>query len=359
MNRLGSRIWPMPLSWVKSIWPRSKRSLKGKQRQVNFQADFFSLLADLLLAGFSIAQSIQFMQVLLPQYAERLDQLSEVLRNGASLATGFQQIGIDQEIVNQIRITQEHGDLTDALTQIGQLLAEKLRQRQQLKRLLRYPLLLLSLVASLLLVVRYLIGPELRQWQLNLDNEVLLYWLAFVGLLILLLLVLAGRLLQVYLQRDPLKKAQARIHLPVLGKTYRYYYHYYLLFNLAILLKSGLNLQAICQLLKTLAPNSLLYCLGQQIEPQLEAGVSLNEIIRQQPILPAQLDLFVHKGRSLDHLSEELLMASHLTYKKMLASLAKLATYVQPLLFGIIALLIIGVYLSLLLPMYHMMEGLY
>ncbi len=349
----------MPLSWIKLVWQHSRHLKTAKSQQTHFQADFFSLLADLLLAGFSIAQSIQFMQVLLPQYEQRLDQLSEALRNGASLAAGFQRIGVDQDIVNQIRITQEHGDLTDALTQIGRLLAEKLRQRQQLKRLLRYPLLLLTLVVGLLLVVRYLIGPELRQWQLNLDNEVLLYWLLFIGVIGLGILLLVGRLLRVYLQRDPLKKAQARMQLPVLGKTYRYYYHYYLLFNLAILLKSGLNLQAICQLLRTLSPNSLLYCLGQQIEPQLAAGSSLSEIITQQPLLPAQLKLFVRKGRSLEHLSEELLMAARLTYKKMLASLAKLATYVQPLLFGVIALLIVGVYLSLLLPMYHMMEGLY
>ncbi|MFD1318536.1 competence type IV pilus assembly protein ComGB [Loigolactobacillus zhaoyuanensis] len=358
MNRLGSKAWRAPLSWAKSIWPRNKPSLVDRHA-TNFQADFFSLLADLLLAGFSIAQSIQFMQVLLPQYTDRLDQLSEVLRDGASLAAGFEKIGVDRDIVNQIKITQEHGDLTDALTQIGRLLAEKLRQRQQLKRLLRYPLLLLTLVAGLLLVVRYLIGPELRQWQLNLDHEVLLYWLIFIGLLLLTSLLLIGRLLRVYLQRNPLKKAQARLRLPVLGKTYQYYYHYYLLFNLAILLKSGLNLQAICRLLQTLAPDSLLYCLGQQIEPQLEAGVALSDIITQQPLLPAQLKLFVRKGRSLDHLSDELLMTARLTYRKMLASLAKLATYVQPLLFAVIALLIIGVYLSLLLPMYHMMEGLY
>lgn len=339
--------------------PQLRGPLSMARQGTRFQADFFSLLADLLLAGFSIAQSIQFMQVLLPQYAQRLDQLSEALRNGADLATGFQAIGVDQDIVNQIRITQEHGDLTDSLTQIGRLLAEKIQQRQQLQRLLRYPLLLLGLVAGLLAVVRFLIGPQLRQWQLSLDHEVLLYWLIFIGLLVGLFLLLIGRLVQVYRQHDPLKKAQARIRLPLLGKTYRYYYQYYLLFNLAILLKGGLDLQAICRLLKTLAPNSLLYCLGQQLEPQLEAGVALSTIISHQPLLPAELNLFVRKGRSLDHLSDELLMTARLTYQKMLASLAKLATYVQPLLFAVIALLIIGVYLSLLLPMYHMMEGLY
>lgn len=349
----------MPLNWVKSTQQRGKLFGTAKQQQLTFQADFFSLLADLLLAGFSISQSIQFMQVLLPQYADHLIKLNQTLAAGASLATGFERIGVKQDIVNQIKITQEHGDLTDSLTQIGRLLAEKMAQQQRLKQLLRYPLVLLGLILGLMITLRYVIGPELRQWQLNLDREVIVYWLLFVAVILILVIMMLSRFVQISLKRDPLKKAQARSQLPFVGGVYRAYYHYYLLFNLAILLKGGLDLKAICRLLSEMAPNSLLYCLGQQIEPQLEAGVSLAQIIEQQPLLPKQLTLFIRKGRSLEHLSDELLMAARMTYQKMLAALAKLATYIQPVLFGLIALLIIGVYLSLLLPMYHMMEGLY
>lgn len=348
-----------PLNWVKSTQQRGKHFGTAKQRQLTFQADFFSLLADLLLAGFSISQSIQFMQALLPQYRDQLAKLNQTLAGGASLATGFERIGVKQDIVNQIKITQEHGDLTDSLTQIGRLLAEKMVQQQRLKQLLRYPLVLLGLILGLLITLRYIIGPELRQWQLSLDKEVIVYWLLFIAAIVILVVMMIGRFVQISLKRDPLEKAQARSRLPFIGSAYRAYYHYYLLFNLAILLKGGLDLKAICRLLSELAPDSLLYCLGQQIEPQLEAGIPLAEIIAQQPLLPKQLALFIRKGRSLAHLSDELLMAARMTYQKMLDALAKLATYVQPLLFGLIALLIIGVYLSLLLPMYHMMEGLY
>lgn len=40
-------------------------------------------------------------------------------------------------------------------------------------------------------------------------------------------------------------------------------------------------------------------------------------------------------------------------------SIEQLLTFVQPLLFGIIAIVIVGMYLSIMLPIYQSMKGIY
>ncbi|WP_125981440.1 competence type IV pilus assembly protein ComGB [Loigolactobacillus iwatensis] len=337
---------------------RLKHIKMGKQRR-HFEIEFFSLLADLLEAGFSLPQSIEFMLVLLPNQADRLVLLKQQLSSGKELADAFFEVGINADVVSQIRITEKHGDLQQSLKQIGRLLLEQEKQKRQLKRLLRYPFVLLLLLGGLIFFVKQMIEPELLSWQANMNQNVLLYWryfglsLAGIGLVSLIFY------LKLLFEKNPLKRAIFCNRLPLVGRSYREYYHYYLLFNLGTLLKNGLNLQEICQLLTNFSENSLLYQLGKQIQPQLAEGKNLANIVTEQALFPDELALFVQKGETKEFLGEELIVQARLTYRKMLQEIERIVTYVQPFFFGIIALTIIGVYLSILLPLYQMMEGMY
>lgn len=317
------------------------------------------LLADLLQAGFSLTQSLLFISVLLPKETQRLDTLIDYLATGGRLAQGLAKIGIQSDIVNQMLITEQHGDLTKSLSQTGHLLAERLRQQQKLRQLLRYPLLLLGILAGLILAVKVWITPEIQSWQLALNRDVLHYWQVLGLSLMLICCGLGGLVWRSWRTQNPLQRAQRFCKLPLIGKSCRYYYHYYLLTNLGTLLANGLHLDEICQFLLRLSPNSLLYTLGKQIQPALQAGQSPRMLIQQISLLPPELDLFVQRGQTATLLGRALIMQAQLTYRKLLASLERLATYLQPVLLLLVALVIVGVYLSILLPLYQMMEGMY
>lgn len=331
----------------------------AKPAALKFQADFFLLLADLLQAGFSLAQSLLFISILLPKEAQRLDRLIDHLAAGGRLASGLAEIGIQSDIVNQMLITEQHGDLTKSLSQTGHLLSERLRQQQKLRQLLRYPVLLLVILVGLIGAVKVWLTPEIQSWQLALNRDVLRYWQALGLILAVISVSLGGLIWRSWHTQNPLQRAQRFCQLPLIGKSCRYYYHYYLLTNLGTLLANGLHLDEICRFLLELSPTSLLHAIGQELQPALQAGQPPRVLIQQINLLPPELDLFVQRGQTPTLLGRALVMQAQLTYRKLLVSLGRLATYLQPILLLLVALVIIGVYLSILLPLYQMMEGMY
>ncbi len=147
--------------------------------------------------------------------------------------------------------------------------------------------------------------------------------------------------------------------LPIVGSLYRQYNCYYLTFNLGLLIESGLEFQQICGLLEHFEEKSLLYHLGRAFSERLARGEKLTQIMEHYPFIPPELALFFQKGRSKEEIGKDLLAYSKLAYQKLLEKSDHLLAWVQPLLFMVIAIVIICTYLALLLPLYSSLGGLY
>lgn len=205
--------------------------------------------------------------------------------------------------------------------------------------------------------------PELKQFEASGGNETVFDWQIFLkcGILALILLLIA------YLSKAfywwSRQKALTRHHwyceLPLIGKIYRQYCYYYLSFNLGMFFQSGLDFREICDLLRQFEEKTLLYQLGEQIDLFLNQGKSLNEIVSSYPFMPKELSAFFASGETKDEISTNLLVYSEAAYKKLVRQIDGLISLVQPVLFLVIALIIIGCYLSMLLPLYSSLGGMY
>ncbi|WP_234403038.1 type II secretion system F family protein [Ligilactobacillus agilis] len=171
--------------------------------------------------------------------------------------------------------------------------------------------------------------------------------------------VYLGKLFWWWKKQPTLTKHHWYSQLPLVGKFYRQYSYYYLSFNLGLLLQSGMDFQQICYFLGDFDKQSLLYQLGSQLRLWLEKGDELREFIALYPFIPPELVFFFSKGQTQAELSKEILLYSQLAYQKLLRQLDNLINLVQPLLFLVIAAIIIGTYLAILLPLYRNMGGLY
>ena len=124
-------------------------------------------------------------------------------------------------------------------------------------------------------------------------------------------------------------------------------------------MKSGLDLKQICSFLNEFDKQSLLYQLGQQLRELLDAGSMPDELVKKYPFIPPELKLFLNKGETLENISNELAVYSEVSYRKLLKLIDKLIELVQPILFIVIAIIIVGTYLTILLPIYKTLGGLY
>ena len=144
---------------------------------------------------------------------------------------------------------------------------------------------------------------------------------------------------------------------PIIGSIYRYYAYYYLSFNLGLLMKSGLDFREICIFLKQFESRTLLYQLGEKLDNHLSSGKEVQYFVHQYAFIPPELDIFLNKGQTISEISEDLLIYSSTIYQRLIKKIDRLINMIQPIAFLFIALIIIVVYLSILIPIYSNLGG--
>ncbi|KRN89968.1 comg operon protein 2 [Ligilactobacillus ceti DSM 22408] len=324
------------------------------------QVLFFELLASFLKAGFSIQQAIVQMGVLAPNLQQVLQVMKKKLQQGAEFSCVLKPY-INENLYYQILIAEQYGNIDECITELGRLLKLRLQQRNKLKSLLIYPVCLLIFLIFLIGVVKIFVLPQIitfnqvQQSFLGSHNKMILW-----GIVVLLIVFLSGYIiwrLKWLREQNVLAKHQWYSTLPLVGKLYQIYCHYYLTYNLGMLLKSGMELQAICYCCQHYQPTSLLYQLGISLPKIILNGEKLADFVDKYRFIPSELILFINKGQTLNELSRELLLYSELSYEKLLKESNRLLNLIQPILFGVIGLLIIGTYLVIFGPLYRDLGG--
>lgn len=353
----GTEILPNAL---KRILLRLKQQIIINRRRwtIKKQSDFFEVLADLLDAGFSLRQALTTTTRLFATGKLDSQKIESKLRHGEAFSTAIEPY-ISKSSYYQIMISEKYGGLTKSIGQLGKLMSVRVKQKKQLKQLLQYPMILMGLLVLLYIGIQQFILPEINYSQLGASTNSGVKKIVMNGIIVILVGSIIGYSLKTIIRVSKQSTMNRHVwycQVPIVGKIYKDYCHYYLTFNLGLLLASGLNLNKICDYLNQFDQKSLLYQLGHQLTQHFENGGNTKQMIDKNPLFPKELTVFLAKGNTLDVMSQELLIYSELTYRKFESSVEKIMIYVQPIAFIVVAACIVGLYLTILLPMYQTME---
>lgn len=336
---------------------------KGKNKKLSGsqQAQWFNLLSDLLAVGFSLIHAIEFLQTALPKTADVSQKIDNQLKAGMPLAMAMRPF-ISADLYCQLALAEKHGQIKGTLREIGQFLTARIKQRRKLMALLQYPVLLLVMLLVMLIALQLFVFPEIKSWQEASGGakDQWMHW-CIVGLSGLLFSA-GGSLLGwiIRFKRSPIvKRVNMICHLPVFGSSCRLYYSYYVINNVAVMLRHGMSLAEVGQVASQFEKESLMHQIGLDL---IRVGSSGNEIsagMSKYAFAPAELTLFLKKGQPVEKLGDDLAAFAKIQFQQLLDSIEKLLNFVQPLVFGIIAVVIVAMYLSILLPIYQSLQGVY
>ncbi|SPC39009.1 competence type IV pilus assembly protein ComGB [Latilactobacillus fuchuensis] len=331
----------------------------NQRRQLaNFQAELLTMLGQLLQNGFSLKQAFQFLPAVFPKQTTRLTQINQQLAAGSGLAQSLKAVGFDADVIAQIELTELQGHMGLCLSHLGQLQKIRQKRRQELLGLLAYPLFLLVFLLTLIGLLRGYLLPEIKALGQQSTGILPLTYLLIVCLILVGIGLLVGVVLHGYQRRLPiLAQLEWRFKLPFIGPVIQQYYQYYLVFDLATCLQNGLTLTEMGQLMQKLATKSWLAAVVQQLEAGLAAGNSLVAHLTASSFYPLELRLILVKGNPPAQLAKEVEMLADLKYTALQNHLKRQLSWLQPMLFILIGLIIICTYLSILLPLYQTMEG--
>lgn len=325
-----------------------------KRWSIRQQTLFFKTLGDLISSGFSLRQSLSDIMIFFPKQMWVCKRIESEIEQGNLFCTGLNQL-IHKDMYNQLLIAEKFGFLPKMLNQLGELCEKKEDQKRKLLAVLVYPLILLIMLVFFGIAIKFFWQPEMDS--LTPENSSKSgYNMVIIFVLVISLIGFLYELWS-FKKSSILQQRQKLCRLPIVGNLIKEYYAYYITFNLAALLKEGMNIKEIYNFLKEFEGRTFLYEIGVELGEYLNNGTSVHEFIKKYDFFPSEISLFLQKGKILNLVGEELFLFSELTHKKLTIQINRLIEMVQPILFIIIAILIVIAYLKMLAPIYDNLGG--
>ncbi|MCM3389934.1 competence type IV pilus assembly protein ComGB [Ureibacillus chungkukjangi] len=336
---------------------------KNKVRQL---PSFLNRVSTLLNEGYTFSDSIE---MLLPYHVDDPNawrvMILEKLKNGEGTTEILECFQIPKHFLVAIKISEESGKLAESLQTISKQLDFNEKMRKKLLNLLSYPVLLSVLLISIFIAFRTYFLPNITQilnTRSDGGNTTVLISSIFLRLPDVLFFTLITTICLVTTVIIYIKRLNVQQQLPLLLKLpiINYFYKMHITNHLAKtmgdLLLGGFSLQQALTILQDQQLNKILAYVSKEIEGQVIFGESLSSAVYKLGWFSSKFEEFIKHGENSGYLGRQLLIYSELIDEKIQNLIKKGVSIIQPLFFIIIALSIIAAYLSILLPMYELIE---
>ncbi|RYL92330.1 type II secretion system F family protein [Sporolactobacillus sp. THM7-4] len=332
------------------------------------QATFLINLGRCLSDGYPLKLALQMQQFHQRALIRRdLDLLMAELREGLSLHEVLLKLRFPDDLTSGIYFAEESGELARGLIESGEMLQRREEQKETLRKLLRYPILLLWVFAVMMFIIgRFLLPNFLKLYDslsidLPLITQLLLYITNHTGLMILtgLSLIMLFVFTLIGFQRMPVeKRLKFLIRIPLAGSYTRLLVTHHFSFYLGSLLRSGLP---VCKSLETLSEKGTTPFLrfeAGELQDALREGNPFEKVMSERPYYLPDLISVIHQGQLNGMLGQSLYRYSGMVLSKMEERTHTLISLCQPALLIFVGGLVLCLFASILLPIFHIVNGL-
>ncbi|WP_353855250.1 competence type IV pilus assembly protein ComGB [Bacillus sp. Bos-x628] len=331
------------------------------------QAEFLSKLGQLIQSGYTLIDALTMMNIQLTEKQNHLlTKGIQWLIEGEPFYLVLEKLCFQREVIAILCFSEKHGSLSRALEQSSLFLEKKLVQMDTMKRMLRYPIFLMFTVGVVLTLVQQMIIPQFSLLYSSMDTQAswliqgmfstfqfLHYFLITIGGVSI---CLAGYYYLCFKKKTALEKLRMMSRLPIMYKGMQLMHTYLFSLQLSGLLQAGLSVYESLQAFKQQNYLPFLQEISEQMIKDLRKGETMEAQIGQYPFFERHFAAVIKHGEASGMLARELYTYSQFLLENAELKIEKWVLWLQPVIYGLTALLILIVYLSILLPMYQLMD---
>ncbi|WP_409270646.1 competence type IV pilus assembly protein ComGB [Neobacillus sp. SCS-31] len=332
------------------------------------QAEFLKKAGELLQRGYHLSEAIESLSYQLPGTRKRdLEHCLSLLKNGVPFHKALEDMGFNRELSGYVFFAEQHGNFAEAVLEGSKALLNRDRDARKLMKLMYYPLLLLAFTSILLIFVQRSLLPR---FSLLFDSMGLKanFFTVFISTIGQALPILGGIVLSTifigtglyhfrFKTLPVLAQRKLLLRLPFAGSILRILHTHYFSIQLCYLLSGGLSVFDALSFFVENKKQEFYREAAGLIKEQLAGGERLEAILASMPFFEDELPMVVRHGQENGKLEEELRFYSKHCLSKLEGKVEKMTRTIQPVIFLVIALLVISMYMAILLPMFHMLDG--
>lgn len=337
-----------------------------KKEKIKQLPSFLKRISTLLNEGYTLTESIN---MLLPYHAENVekwrDEIDEKLRKGSKVFELFQLFSIPQNYLIMIKIADELGTLSMTLENISAQMEFQEKMRKKLKNLLMYPIFLFLFLTCIFIAFRISFLPNIEQifntrseyYQSHFTMTKLFLYIPDVLFIIVTFIFISTILfLSLFRKKTVEEKISLLYKIPIINYFCRLHITKTFSKSLGDLLIGGFSLQHALKILKEQQINLYISYIAEKIEQQIIFGETLSKAVFLTNLCFKKFEEFIEHGEKSSYLGRELIIYYELLEEKYQFIIKRAISIVQPSFFILIAICIVAAYLSILLPMYNLIE---
>ena len=328
---------------------------------------FIKRLYESIDHGYMLEDSLEFLLIQYEVSSDEIKIIKEKLSNGSKLSDILGYLGYSQLIVSKIKFAEDYGRIEDMLLEVETYLTIRKIQQEKVLKTLRYPIFLTLTLICLIMVFNALVIPQFENIytssniKMDLQTIILiksLYYIPkFISIIFLCTIIGIGYIFYT-IKYKPHLFLKSLLYIPKVRNYSKLYFSYRFSMELSLFLMSGFSLKTALEVLVEENYDYYLTYFSKDILYELDNGISFEEAVAKIKYFDKSMKKFVSHGKNNGLIDKELKLFSELMLDTFLTSLDKSLRKLQPILFGILAVVIVGLYMVILLPIFNMASSL-
>lgn len=288
-----------------------------------------------------------------------------LLKSGKRLDQALDELGFHPIITTYLYFAKEYGDLETSIIKCVELYEKRLEYTKRFTQILRYPTLLVAIFSFVFFFIQHSVLPNLLTLFQQNDSNGISIVISFISIFYYgFVLLLIACIIISFLWKHVQRKLPIIQQLKVLKiiPIYRNYLKLSTSFQFAThfgsLLRTGLSIKDVLKILSKQQKLPILAYYATNIINGLNQGQQVSILMEQFTFINPQLASIFHKNSNTESLVKDLSTYSTIITDELNQKIMKVITYIQPIFFSLLGIIIILIYLSLLLPMYEIIQTL-
>ncbi len=342
---------------------KKKNGVISKIIKKDEQVYFIRRLYELIKHGYMLEDSLEFLMLQYNAPQNIIVQIKNDMSTGSKLSDILEKFNFSQSIVSKMKFSEHYGKVETMLLEIEKYLLIKKEQKEKIIKALRYPIILTTMLVILITIFNVLVIPQFSNIyassNIPMDKQVqvlitILYFLPKILLLTLIFFILL--FLYIFYTFNYKKNIffKTIFRIPIINTYFKYYFSYQFSSELSLFLESGFPIKTALEEIRIKNYNYYFTIFASTIEQDLINGQSLEIAVSNKEYFSNSMSKFIAHGRRNSMLAKELKLFSNIMLDSFIKLIDKRLKKIQPILFMLLAFIIVGLYLVILLPIFNM-----
>lgn len=341
---------------------RKRYSLNNQKLTITAQLQFLHILQRMLSKGLTLIQSLDAMKY----YAELEYTSSQILKRleaGQHLDEAMDESGFHHSIISYLFVVREKSNISERIEQCHQLFQQHVHYMRKFQQTVRYPLILLFIFSGLLFFIYARVIPSFQQLmfgELPMLLQAVIFLSSWLGYSILVLVAVFSFGVVIWIFSRNKISLETKLSLYRKIPLYRSYvkrqtsFHFAALYS--SLLQTGMPMKELLHYMSRQTRLPIISYYAKQMQLEYFRGRSIQGLLTTMKFLDRHLTDILSSNMDAVNLAKDLAIYAEISIDTMYQRLQKRIIYIQPVFFSIIGAFIIFIYISLMSPMFELMN---